>query len=105
MTATIPTLNDLGIGHRKASLETLMLGDGGTATSWRVDALCAQTDPEVFFPERGDSGARAKRICGECPVRLQCLDNAMASDEHFGIWGGLTEKERRRARSSARKQP
>lgn len=66
--------------------------------SWQADALCAQTDPEAFFPEKGGSTRDAKRVCSECPVREACLEYAMENDERFGIWGGLSERERRRLR-------
>ncbi len=64
--------------------------------TWRADALCAQTDPEAFFPEKGGSTREAKRVCHACIVRAECLDYALAHDERFGIWGGLSERERRR---------
>lgn len=63
---------------------------------WQERALCAQTDPEAFFPEKGGSTREAKRICLGCEVRDQCLEYALANDERFGIWGGLSERERRR---------
>lgn len=63
---------------------------------WQDRALCAQTDPEAFFPEKGGSTREAKRICLGCEVRDECLDYALAHDERFGIWGGLSERERRR---------
>ena len=66
--------------------------------SWQTDALCAQTDPEAFFPEKGGSTRDAKRICTTCEVKAQCLDYALQNDERFGIWGGLSERERRRLR-------
>lgn len=65
---------------------------------WQERALCAQTDPEAFFPEKGGSTREAKRICAGCEVRAECLDYALAHDERFGIWGGLSERERRRLR-------
>lgn len=64
--------------------------------SWQERALCAQTDPEAFFPEKGGSTREAKRICQSCEVRTECLEYALAHDERFGIWGGLSERERRR---------
>ena len=70
--------------------------EGGLA--WQADALCAQTDPEAFFPEKGGSTRDAKRVCAECPVSTACLEYALAKDERFGIWGGLSERERRRLR-------
>jgi WhiB family redox-sensing transcriptional regulator len=66
--------------------------------SWRLDALCAETDPESFFPEKGGSTREAKRVCTGCEVRAECLEFALTNDERFGIWGGLSERERRRLR-------
>ena len=66
------------------------------ADQWQDRALCAQTDPEAFFPEKGGSTREAKRICLGCEVRGECLEYALANDERFGIWGGLSERERRR---------
>lgn len=68
---------------------------------WQSDALCAQTDPEAFFPEKGGSTRDAKKVCGACNVKAQCLEYALANDERFGIWGGLSERERRRLRKRA----
>jgi WhiB family redox-sensing transcriptional regulator len=70
--------------------------------TWRLDALCAETDPEAFFPEQGGSTREAKRVCGGCAVRTECLEAALANDERFGIWGGLSERERRRLRLQRR---
>ena len=67
---------------------------------WQEKALCAQTDPEAFFPEKGGSTREAKRVCGSCEVRAECLEYALQNDERFGIWGGLSERERRRMRRS-----
>jgi WhiB family redox-sensing transcriptional regulator len=68
---------------------------------WQERALCAQTDPEAFFPEKGGSTREAKRICAGCEVRAECLEYALAFDERFGIWGGLSERERRRLKYRA----
>ena len=68
----------------------------GDEDQWQERALCAQTDPEAFFPEKGGSTREAKRICLGCDVKDECLDYALANDERFGIWGGLSERERRR---------
>jgi WhiB family redox-sensing transcriptional regulator len=68
------------------------------AEAWRLEALCAETDPEAFFPEKGGSTREAKRVCTGCAVRAECLEFALANDERFGIWGGLSERERRRLR-------
>lgn len=69
--------------------------------SWQDSALCAQTDPEAFFPEKGGSTREAKRVCLACEVRAECLEYALLHDERFGIWGGLSERERRRLRRRA----
>lgn len=63
---------------------------------WQDRALCAQTDPEAFFPEKGGSTREAKKVCTGCEVRAECLEYALANDERFGIWGGLSERERRK---------
>ncbi|WP_233159958.1 WhiB family transcriptional regulator [Pseudonocardia sp. MH-G8] len=75
--------------------------DESEEQDWQERALCAQTDPEAFFPEKGGSTREAKRICSGCEVRAECLDYALAHDERFGIWGGLSERERRRLRRAA----
>jgi len=75
--------------------------DDDEALAWQAEALCAQTDPEAFFPEKGGSTREAKRICEGCEVRSECLDYALANDERFGIWGGLSERERRKLRREA----
>lgn len=69
--------------------------------AWQVDALCAQTDPEAFFPEKGGSTRDAKKVCGACNVKQECLEYALGNDERFGIWGGLSERERRKLRKRA----
>jgi WhiB family transcriptional regulator, redox-sensing transcriptional regulator len=76
------------------------LGDEGVL-GWQERALCAQTDPEAFFPEKGGSTREAKKVCLSCDVRAQCLEYALANDERFGIWGGLSERERRRLKKRA----
>jgi WhiB family redox-sensing transcriptional regulator len=65
------------------------------APAWMAQGLCAQTDPEAFFPEKGGSTRDAKRTCMTCDVRTECLDYALEHQERFGIWGGLSERERR----------
>jgi WhiB family redox-sensing transcriptional regulator len=82
---------------------TVLLGLFGLAEeqTWQERALCAQTDPEAFFPEKGGSTREAKRICSTCEVRSECLEYALEHDERFGIWGGLSERERRRVKRHA----
>ena len=72
-------------------------------TGWRDRALCAGMDPELWFPAAGQS-PRAKRICAACPVRAECLAFALALGSVQGIWGGLTEAQRRRL-PAARTRP
>lgn len=75
--------------------------DDEEVLSWQADSLCAQTDPEAFFPEKGGSTREAKKICSSCEVRSDCLEYALENDERFGIWGGLSERERRKLRKRA----
>ncbi|WP_069812911.1 WhiB family transcriptional regulator [Streptomyces sp. TP-A0874] len=67
---------------------------------WQERALCAQIGPEFFFPEAGGSTREAKRVCQECSERALCLQYALENDERFGVWGGLSEQERRDLRRS-----
>jgi WhiB family redox-sensing transcriptional regulator len=76
-------------------------GEELTELAWQERALCAQTDPEAFFPEKGGSTREAKKVCLGCEVRGDCLEYALAHDERFGIWGGLSERERRRLKKEA----
>ena len=63
---------------------------------WMSDALCAQIDGDLFFPEKGGATREAKQICQRCPVQAGCLDYALQRGERFGIWGGVSERDRRR---------
>lgn len=71
--------------------------------TWRTRAICRDTDPDLFFPV-GTTGqalvqiARAKEVCGECPVKTDCLDYALETNQDSGIWGGLDEEQRRNIR-------
>ena len=65
---------------------------------WKDRANCMGVDPDLFFPERGMSTREAKAVCRGCVVREDCLEYALANGEKFGIWGGLSERERRRIR-------
>jgi WhiB family redox-sensing transcriptional regulator len=69
------------------------------AARWRELATCRGTDLEVFFPGRGESAEPARQVCAACPVRQPCLDYAITNRIVHGIWGGLTERERRALRS------
>ena len=68
--------------------------------AWQSRANCMGVDPELFFPERGASTREAKEVCRGCVVRSDCLEYALANGEKFGIWGGLSERERRKVRRS-----
>jgi WhiB family redox-sensing transcriptional regulator len=64
--------------------------------TWRQFAACRGVDPEVFHPTEEEDPSRAQAICAECPVQEVCLEHALAVREKHGVWGGLTERERRR---------
>jgi WhiB family redox-sensing transcriptional regulator len=74
--------------------EALVVGD----LSWQDGANCKGANADLFFPERGASTRAAKAICRECGVRAACLEFAITTGEKFGIWGGMSERERRRVR-------
>lgn len=67
---------------------------------WMADALCAQVDAELFFPEVGGSTREAKAICAKCPVRARCLAYALEHRER-GVWGGTSDGDRERLRQGA----
>ena len=74
--------------------------------TWRNQAICRDTDPDLFFPI-GTTGQalvqidRAKEVCGECPVKTECLEYALETNQDSGIWGGLDEEQRRNIRRQA----
>jgi WhiB family redox-sensing transcriptional regulator len=70
----------------------------GNDEAWQLRALCKQSTADAFYPEKGGSVREAKKICGRCDVRAQCLEFALVNNEQFGVWGGLTQRERRRLR-------
>ena len=75
-------------------LRVLLSAKAETADWWKL-ALCQETDPDAFFPEKGAATRPAKRICMGCDVRLPCLQYAIDHNEKFGVWGGKSEHERR----------
>ena len=81
--------------HRKL-IEALAVDDLG----WQDYANCRGADADLFFPERGASTRKAKGICAECQVQVDCLEFAVTKSEKFGIWGGLSERERRKIRKA-----
>jgi WhiB family redox-sensing transcriptional regulator len=75
--------------------ELFLLGVDPVELRWQESALCAQTDPELFFPEQGGSTVKARRVCARCEVIEKCLEYALSHQERFGVWGGMSEEERR----------
>ena len=63
---------------------------------WMDSALCRQVDLELFFPDGGGNSATARKVCNRCEVTTQCLDFALGFPSMIGIWGGTTEKQRRK---------
>lgn len=79
-------------------------GEGfGGGREWMVDALCAQIGADEWFPDKGESNTVAKLTCRRCPVRSECLEYALDHDERHGIWGGLSERERRKLKTQRRR--
>ena len=70
------------------------------AARWREQAACRGTDLDVFYPERGQTAGPARQVCAACPVRQPCLEYALSNRITSGIWGGLTERERRPLQSA-----
>jgi len=66
------------------------------ATGWMADGLCRDVPPGLFFPSDGVGVERARKVCGECPVSAPCLEYALAHRIDHGVWGGCSERERRR---------
>ncbi|HEY8057720.1 MAG TPA: WhiB family transcriptional regulator [Acidimicrobiales bacterium] len=66
------------------------------AEIWNDQAACRGLDPEIFYPVSEEEATRAKAVCGQCAVQEACLEHALGSRERDGVWGGATEKERRR---------
>src|SRR4051812_21966672 len=64
--------------------------------SWRTSAACQGLDPEIFYPLSDEDADQAKSVCHRCPVQTSCLEHALGVREKEGIWGGCTERERRR---------
>ncbi len=98
----MPTTNTRGARRAAAPGDDLLMDLPGVlaevtgpAAGWRDRALCAEVDPEAFFPEKGESAAAAKRVCAACEVRADCLQEALDRGERFGVWGGCSERERR----------
>jgi WhiB family redox-sensing transcriptional regulator len=68
---------------------------------WRDAALCQQADPEIFYPPTAEDAAAAKRVCRNCTVQQECAEFALTRDDRYGVWGGLTPRERRKLAPAA----
>ena len=79
-------------------MDVLNLLSGEEEKSWQTKSNCMGVDPDLFFPERGASTREAKEVCRGCVVREECLEYALSNGEKFGLWGGMSERERRRLR-------
>lgn len=79
-------------------IEMLQITKPKDPNRWQTRANCLGVDPDLFFPERGASTREAKSVCAGCEVKADCLEYALTNGEKFGIWGGLSERERRRLR-------
>lgn len=90
---TAPAAGDLATGN--AVEYSFVVPDG---ENWQDYGNCLGVDPDLFFPERGASTREAKEVCRGCPVKVDCLEFALVNGEKFGIWGGYSERERRRMR-------
>lgn len=75
----------------------------GMTASWRQRAACRGVDPSIFYPISDEAADEAKAICASCAVRQSCIEYALAAREREGVWGGLTERERRRIVRQRRK--
>lgn len=91
--------------RRKAFDQFIRFGENDPTESfiyerpaWQALGACAGIDPELFYPKRGESTREAKRVCSGCPVKQECLEFAVDNSEKFGIWGGLSERQRREIR-------
>jgi WhiB family redox-sensing transcriptional regulator len=94
----VPIKADI-VGAEEVNTMTALM----TVASWRKRAACRGVDPEVFYPVTDEEAGVAKAICASCPVREACLEHALSAREREGIWGGATERERRRILRQRRK--
>lgn len=91
-------MNDIAIASTSDPGNTRWLDTLIRPEPWVQDALCAQTDPELFFPQKGGSTLNAKKICASCDVRAECLEYALRTGQDDGIWGGKSSRELRKLR-------
>lgn len=81
-------------------METLI-----TDPDWYQAALCAETDPEAFYPEPGVSAHKALQICKNCEVRAECLQDAIVTEDEWGVWGGFSYPKRKKIQKSLGTRP
>lgn len=93
-----------GALHGSHARAEFLIRLNGEASEWMDQANCAGVDPELFFPDRGASTREAKAVCQACVVRVECLDYALDHSEKHGIWGGRSERERRRMREARNRE-
>lgn len=94
-----------GYGGDDVSFAQLLGLPGVVGAGWVSDAVCGQTNPDAFYPEKGGPVHAAKAVCASCPVTEQCLQYALEHNERFGVWGGTSERERREMRRLAARSP
>lgn len=70
---------------------------------WQKQGECVGLNPDIFFPAKGDDFKSAKAVCAACAVRAECLEYALATEQRFGVWGGTSERERRKLRAGRKK--
>ena len=97
---TYQLLGQLSVDYSSIKQDLFKVATSSADVEWQGSALCAQTDPEAFHPEKGGSTKEAKRVCQACEVKDECLEYALEHNMRFGIWGGLSERERRRLQKS-----
>jgi WhiB family transcriptional regulator, redox-sensing transcriptional regulator len=95
---TVVTTPVASPGAKENTVEIINLLSGQEDRGWQARANCMGVDPDLFFPERGASTREAKEVCRGCVVKNDCLEYALDNGEKFGIWGGMSERERRRLR-------
>lgn len=101
----IATVGGSFVGRDEAGMRRLVVGD---PAPWMKQALCRETDPELFFPPSENHRRQvneAKSVCRQCPVVHDCAGYAIERPALGGIWGGTTDTERRRIRNAALRSP
>lgn len=88
-------MNTMGDVISKRTGTTFAPDLGFEPPEWTLAAVCQSVDPEIFFPNKGESPNAAKRVCDRCPVIVECLAFATAHGERYGVYGGKSERERR----------